>query len=100
MPPDDPDYRVGELIRRLDRLEIEFRTGMGRIEARLDARVMSVDVYQAEKLAAQIQVGNIERRMGGLEEAREAMQKLILGAFIGLVTNTVGLLIVYAILRK
>ena len=91
---------ISELLRRIDRLENEMRTSLARIEARLDARVMSVDVYQAEKLAMQIQQGNTDRRVASLEDARQAMFRMMMGAFIGVITNTVGILIVYAITKQ
>jgi len=91
---------MAEVLRRVDRLERELATSLGRIEARLDARVMSVDVYQAEKLAMQIQLGNADRRIGTLEEARVAIGRLLLGALLGVIGDTLGLLIVYVITRK
>lgn len=91
---------MAEVLRRVDRLEREMATSLARIEARLDARVMSVDVYQAEKLAMQIQLGNADRRIGTLEEARVAIGRLLLGALLGVIGDTLGLLIVYVVTRK
>ena len=91
---------MAELLRRVDRLERELGTSLARIEARLDARVMSVDVYQAEKLAMQIQLGNADRRLGLLEEGRVAMGRLLLGALLGVIGDTLGLLIVYVITKR
>lgn len=90
---------MAELLRRVDRLEREMATSLARIEARLDARVMSVDVYQAEKLAMQIQQGAVDRRVNTLEDARTAMFKMLVGAFLGLVGNALAILIVYLITR-
>ena len=90
---------MSELVRRIDRLEIEVQPALARIEARLDVRVMSVDVYQAEKLAMQIQQGAIDRRVNTLEEARIAMFRMLVGAFLGLVVNTIGLLIMFLIFK-
>lgn len=93
----DGEPSLAELVRRIDRFETEMRTSIARIEGRLDARVMSVDVYQAEKLASQIQLGNMERRVGVLEDAKTATFRLLMGAFVGMVLNGIGVLIVYAI---
>lgn len=90
---------MAELVRRVDRIEREVNTALGRIEARLDARVMSVDVYQAEKLAMQIQLGAVERRINELEEGRQTNFRLITAALLGFVFNVVGLLVVYLITR-
>lgn len=88
-----------EIMRRLERFEGEVRVAIARMEGRLDTRVMSVDVYQAEKLAQQMQSGAIERRVGVLEEARTAMFKMVIGAFLGLVVNTIGILILYLVTK-
>lgn len=69
------------------------------VETRLDARTLNVDVYQAEKAAFQIQIQASERRLHELESRNQALQRMLMGAFLGFVADSVGLLIVYAIMR-
>jgi len=81
------DVSLAEIARRLDR-----------IESRLDARTLTVDVYAAEKIAMGVRFDAAERRIGEVEDAIRSATRLVIGAFIGLLAE--GLLVVFAVIGK
>lgn len=76
------DPSISELNRRLSR-----------VEDRLDARTLTVDVYNAEKAAHTVEVAGFERRISSIEDSIQSMTRLLLGAFITIIVNGVFLAI-------
>lgn len=74
MPEGDPS--IAELNRRLTR-----------VEDRLDARTLTVDVYNAEKAAHTVEVAGFERRIAAIEDSIQSMTRLLFGAFITIIVN-------------
>lgn len=70
------DPSIAELNRRL-----------GRVEDRLDARTLTVDVYNAEKAAHTVEVAGFERRIAAIEDSIQSMTRLLFGAFITIIVN-------------
>lgn len=59
------------------------------LEGRLDARTLSTDVWLAEKAALSISLQGIEHRLAQLEDGQAAAVKMLIGAFLGLITQAI-----------
>lgn len=82
-----------EVIRRLERIEIQLESYRLNVEDKFQARMVAVDVYQAEKLATQIQIAALSRDVSKLEEARTALQRLVAASIVGVVVNVIVLVL-------
>ena len=69
---------MSEIIRRVQRLE-----------DRLDARTLTVDVYNAREAAHTVEMAAFSHRLGALENALNGATKMIIGAFLGLIIQFV-----------
>lgn len=76
------DPSIGELNRRLMR-----------VEDRLDARMVTLDVYQAEKAAHTVEVASMDRRLTSIEESLQSATRLLIGAFLAIIGNVIFLAI-------
>lgn len=76
---------TAEMARRLERLE-----------GRLDARTLNVDVYQAEKMALMTQIGAVENRVKSLEESKTAMTRMVMTAFAGILVQVIIMVIQFS----
>jgi hypothetical protein len=76
------DPSIGELNRRLSR-----------VEDRLDARMVTLDVYQAEKAAHTVEVASMDRRLTAIEESLQSATRLLIGAFLAIIGNVIFLAI-------
>lgn len=71
---------MAEIIRRVQR-----------VEDKLDARTLTVDVYNAKEAAHQIEIAAITQRIVQLENALNGATKMIIGAFLGLLIQFIVL---------
>lgn len=71
----------------------EIARRVGRLEDRMDARVVSVDVYSAEKAAHTVEVAAMNHRLQQLENSLNAAVKLLVGAFLGIIGQAIFLAI-------
>lgn len=81
MPPDG-EPGLGEIARRL-----------ARVEDRLDARTVTVDVYRAEQAAHTIEVAGFDRRISAIEDSLQSATRLLIGAFLAIIGNVIFLAI-------
>lgn len=72
----DGEPSVAEINRRLTR-----------VEDRIDARTLTVDVYNAEKAAHTVEVAGFERRIASIEDSIQSMTRLLFGAFVTIIVN-------------
>jgi hypothetical protein len=72
----DSEITLAEITRRLTR-----------VEDRLDARTLTLDVYNAEKTAHTVEVAGFERRIASIEESIQSMTRLLFGAFVTIIVN-------------
>lgn len=87
--PDTDAPTQAEVIRRLERIETQLDNYRQDMESKFVARVVATDVYQAEKLALQVQLSNLTRDVSKLEDARTALQRLVATALVGVVVNVI-----------
>lgn len=71
----------------------EVARRLARLEDRLDARTLLIDVYQAEKAAQVDRVKGLSERIEALEDAQRAATRLLIGAFLGLIGQAVILIV-------
>jgi len=71
----------------------EISRRVQRLEDRMDARVVSADVYAAEKAAHTIEVAAMNKRLEDLENSLSAAVKLLVGAFLGIISQAIFLAI-------
>lgn len=71
---------MAEIVRRVQRLE-----------DRMDARVVTQDVFQAREAAHQIEIAALQHRLVALERALSGATKMIVTAFLGLLVQFVVL---------
>lgn len=71
---------VSELVRRVQR-----------IEDRMDARVVTSDVFQATQAAHAIEVAGLQHRITALEESISSATRLLIGAFLAIIIQFVVL---------
>lgn len=84
MPETNGAPTISEMARRLNYLE-----------GRLDARTVSSDVWAAEKSGLNIELRGQEHRIEALERSLAGAVKLIMGAFLGLIVQTIFLVAVF-----
>jgi hypothetical protein len=73
---------MAEMARRLQRLE-----------DRMDARLLTIDVFEAREAAHQIEYAGIAHRLNQLEGAVSAATRLLIAAFLAIIGQAVFLLI-------
>lgn len=73
---------LAEISRRVERLE--------RIA---EGRVVTVDVYAAEKAAHTIEITAMNHRLTTIEESLQSATRLLIGAFLAIIGNVVFLAI-------
>jgi len=62
-----------------------------RLENIADARVVTVDVYTAEKAAHTIEVASLSRRIDDVEDSLQSATRLLIGAFLMILGNVIVL---------
>lgn len=67
----------------------ELARRLARVEDRLDARTLTVDVYQAEKAAHTIEVAAMSHRIGAIEDSLQSATRLLIGAFLAIIGNVI-----------
>lgn len=72
--------QLSELVRRVQR-----------IEDRMDARVVTSDVFQATQAAHAIETAGLQHRITTLEESISGATRLLLGAFFAIIVQFVVL---------
>ena len=77
-PSSDPV--MAEIVRRVQRLE-----------DRLDARTLTVEVYNAREAAHTVEIAALAHRITTLEGAVSGATKLIIGAFLGIIIQFIVL---------
>lgn len=73
---------ASEMVRRLQR-----------IEDRMDARILSTDVYAADKLTADVRHESVQNRLKALESTQGTAVKLLVGAMFGLLGQAVYIIV-------
>jgi hypothetical protein len=71
----------------------EVSRRLARVEDRLDARTLTVDVYQAEKAAHTIEVAALNHRIAAIEDSLQSATRLLVGAFLAIIGNVIFLAI-------
>jgi hypothetical protein len=71
----------------------EMSRRLNYLEGRLDAKTLSTDVWAAEKAGLSISIKGIEHRLEQLESGQSAAVKMLIGFFLGLVTQAVFLIV-------
>lgn len=71
-----------EIVRRLQRME-----------DRMDARILSTDVYAADKLTTNVSMVAIEHRLDALESTQGTAIKLLIGALFGMIGQAVYIIV-------
>jgi len=78
----ETDVTHSELVRRVQRLEILA-----------DAKIVSVDVYTAEKAVHTIEVAGMNKRIEAIEDNIQAATRLLIGAFLTMIGQAVFVVI-------
>lgn len=73
---------LNEIVRRLQRME-----------DRMDARILSLDVYTADKLTNNVSMVSIEHRLDTLEATQGTAIKLLIGSLFGMVGQAIYIII-------
>ena len=69
---------LAELTRRVERLEVIA-----------DARIVTIDVYTAEKAAHTIEVAAMNHRIAAIEESLHSATRLLIAAFLAIIGNAI-----------
>jgi hypothetical protein len=63
----------------------EINRRLARLETLLDTRLMTLDLFTAEKTAMSVALGAQDHRIDSLEDNQKDINRAIRGAFLGLV---------------
>lgn len=67
-----------------------------RMEDRMDARILSTDVYAADKMTSQVAIAAMERRLEALEDTQGTAVKLLVAGLFGLIGQAIFIIVTIA----
>jgi hypothetical protein len=89
---------VGEILRRLERMDAESARRFDAIERKLDDGVfIRADVHEAKEQAAEEKIGSVAVRVGHLEDWQTWATRSLIGAGIGILVEAV--MVVFALVK-